>query len=67
MRLWTNIKTTGGLVGIEKNMGLFSIISGGCSQGRLTINNRYTQREFEFKFSALRKDDDLKYTENSKK
>ena len=30
-------------------------------------NNRYMQREFQLKFSALQKDDDLKYTENSKK
>ena len=39
----------------------------GPTQGRLTINNRYTQREFKLKFSALQKDDDLQYTENSKK
>ena len=36
-------------------------------QGRLTINNTYTQREFKIKFSALLKGDDLKYTENSNK
>ena len=30
-------------------------------------NNRYMQREFQLKFSALQKDNDLKYTENSKK
>ena len=36
-------------------------------QGRLTINNRSTQREFQLKFSALQKDVDLKYIENSKK
>ena len=41
---------------------------GGCrTQGRLIINNRYTQREFKFKFSGLLKDDDHKYTENGKK
>ena len=37
------------------------------TQGRLTINNRYTQRQFQLKFSAPQKDDVLKYTENSKK
>ena len=36
-------------------------------QGRLTINNRYTQREFQLKFSSIQKYDDLKYTEDSKK
>ena len=37
------------------------------AQGRLTMNNRYTLREFKLKFSALLKDYDLKYSENSKK
>ena len=36
-------------------------------QGRLTISNRYTHREIKLKFSALLKDYDLKYRENSKK
>ena len=35
-------------------------------QGRLTINNRYTHREFQLKFSALLKDYDLIYGENRK-
>ena len=40
----------------------------GCrAQDRLTINNRYTDREFKLKFSALLKDYDLKCAENSKK
>ena len=39
----------------------------GRGQGRLTINNRYTHREFNLKFSALLKDYDLKYAENSEK
>ena len=39
----------------------------GYVQGKLTINNRYTQREFQLKFSALLKDDAIKYAENSKK
>ena len=38
-----------------------------CNQGRLTISNRYTHREIKLKFSALLKDYDLKYAENSKK
>ena len=38
------------------------------NQGRLmTINNRYTHREFKLKFRALLKDYDLKYAENNKK
>ena len=37
------------------------------TQGRLTISNRYTHREIKLKFSALLKDYDLKYAENSKK
>ena len=42
--------------------------SGGCcAQGRLTVNYRYTHRKFQLKFSALLKDYDLKYAENSKK
>ena len=36
-------------------------------QGRLTINNRNTHREFKLKFSALLKANDFKYAENSKK
>ena len=36
-------------------------------QGRLTVNYRYTHRKFQLKFSALLKDYDLKYAENSKK
>ena len=40
---------------------------GGCIQGRLTINNRYTHRQFKLKFSALLNDYDLKYAENCKK
>ena len=40
----------------------------GCNgQGRLTVNYRYTHRKFQLKFSALLKDYDLKYAENSKK
>ena len=40
----------------------------GCfTQGRLTVNYRYTHRKFQLKFSALLKDYDLKYAENSKK
>ena len=39
----------------------------GPTQVRLTINNRYTHREFKLKFSAFLKDDGIKYTENSKK
>ena len=38
----------------------------GHAQGRLTINNRYTQREFKLKFSALLKDYHLKYAETVK-
>ena len=38
-------------------MPLFSV--GFCAQGRLTINNRYTHREFKLKFSALLKDNAL--------
>ena len=30
------------------------------NQGRLTINNRYTQRKLKLKFAALLKGDDLK-------
>ena len=41
--------------------------SGYRKSGRLTINNRYTHREFKLKFRALLKDNDLKYVENSKK
>ena len=37
------------------------------TQGRLTISNRNTHREIKLKFSALLKDYDLKYAENSKK
>ena len=38
------------------------------NQGRLmTINNRYTHREFKLKFRALLNDYDLKYAENNKK
>ena len=37
-----------------------------CYQGILT-NNRYMQREFKLKFSALLKAYDVKYTEKSKK
>ena len=36
-------------------------------QGRLTVNYRYTHRKFQLKFSALLKDYDLKYAEDSKK
>ena len=43
------------------------VIHGCFTQGRLTINNRYTHREFKLKFSALLKDYDLKYAENGKK
>ena len=39
----------------------------GLAQGRLTVNYRYTHRKFQLKFSALLKDYDLKYAENSKK
>ena len=40
----------------------------GCiHQGRLIVNYRYTHRKFQLKFSALLKDYDLKYAENSKK
>ena len=39
---------------------------GHSNQGILT-NNRYTQREFKLKFSALLKAYDVKYIENSKK
>ena len=41
--------------------------SGWYTQGRLTVNYRYTHRKFQLKFSALLKDYDLKYAENSKK
>ena len=37
------------------------------AQGRLSVNYRYTHRKFQLKFSALLKDYDLKYAENSKK
>ena len=37
------------------------------TQGRLTVNYRYTHRKFQLKFSALLKDYDLKNAENSKK
>ena len=40
---------------------------GRYDQGRLTVNYRYTHRKFQLKFSALLKDYDLKYAENSKK
>ena len=39
----------------------------GGAQCRLTINNRYTHREFKLKLSGLLKDYDLKYAKNSKK
>ena len=42
-------------------------IRGWIVQGRLTINNRYTHCEFKLKFSALLKDNGLKYAANSKK
>ena len=42
-------------------------VEGGPIQGILTINNRYTHRSFKLKFSALLKDYNLKYAENSKK
>ena len=35
-------------------------------QDRLTVNNRYTHREFKLKFSALLKDYYLKYAEKSR-
>ena len=44
-----------------------NIVGGSRGQGRLTINNTYTHREFKLKFSALLKDYDFKYAENSKK
>ena len=37
------------------------------TQGRLTVNYRYTHRKFQLKFSAVLKDYDLKCAENSKK
>ena len=33
---------------------------------QVIYNNRYTQREFKLKFSALLKANDIKYTEHSK-
>ena len=42
-------------------------VEGGPIQGRLTVNYRYKHRKFQLKFSALLKDYDLKYAENSKK
>ena len=42
-------------------------VVGNAYQGRLTVNYRYMHRKFQLKFSALLKDYDLKYAENSKK
>ena len=36
------------------------------SYNQCIYNNRYTQREFKLKFSALLKASDIKYTDNSK-
>ena len=52
---------------MNENYVQFDFSMGGFSQGRLTIRNRYTHHEIKLKFSALLKDYDLKYAENSKK
>ena len=55
---------------VENNADLLCLwlhFDGCCAQGRLTVNNRYTHRQFKRKFSALLKDYDLKYAENNKK
>ena len=66
LKMWNDLPCTVYGTGMLDGF-IIIIIRGGRQQGKLTVNNRYTHRKFKLKFSALLKDYDLKYAENTKK